>query len=592
MSQSQEERLLLEQQRRGYRDLRFTDELEWAFSEHRVQRQRRRLPLIALSAALFQLVYAGLDFTLMPLAVSLSLLPLRLLAVAAVLLAYLYCRRPQSPARRSQQVYAAAYGLNGGAVALIIHLCWAQGTAMPYDGLFLLLLFGYVVLGLSFRASSAAAWGYCSLFLALGLLLTKGGSSLAYQCLFLCCANLIGGTGAYLQEHGQRGAWLNLRLRDCTRQRAETDNARKLRLLAAVSHDLRQPLNAMGLHAQHLQERAVEAEARRISAGLATSVEHLGRMLQSLLDYSRLTMPGAMVAQPQALALHPLLNRLAAETRAEAEQQGAELQLECGELWVRSDALLLERLLRNLLCNALRHAQARRVWLHAHPQGEELWLEVGDDGRGLSPAEQELVFEEFRQLGNPGRNAEYGLGLGLAIVRQLAALLEHPLELHSSLGEGTRLRLRLPLVAVGPETLVATPAKVLEGRVLLLEDDLAGREALLGLLQRWGCEVSACASLEEALACQEATDPQLLISDYRLAGAEDGLRAIERLREAAGRMLPALLISADVGPELMDRCAPAHVTLLAKPLMPARLRQTLAIMLPAALTASRAAAPS
>ncbi|MET1078034.1 MAG: hybrid sensor histidine kinase/response regulator [Pseudomonas sp.] len=585
------ERLLLAQQQRGFRGLRFAPELESAFLEHRVQRMRRRLLLIASSAVLFQLVYTLLDFALMPNAVALSVLPLRLLALASLLLAYLYCRRPQSPARRAQRLYGLTYVINGASVALIVHLCWAQGVAMPYDGLFLLLLFGYVLLGLSFRAASLAAWAFCGLFLLLGLLLTDAGASLAYQGLFLGCANLIGSVGAYLQEQGQRSAWLNLRLLDLARLRAEADDSRKLRLLAAASHDLRQPLNAMGLYAQHLLEQAQEPAIRQVCTRLSTSVEQLSRLLQSLLDYTRLTLPGGVHARPEAVNLQPLLGRLVDEARLAAGPEGTPLDLDCPPLWVRSDPLLLERLLRNLLNNAQRHAQARRIWLRAERQDDAVMLEVGDDGRGLTAAEQQVVFEEFRQLDNPGRNVERGLGLGLAIVRQLAALLEHSLVLQSSPGQGARFRLRLALSAAGPAAPAPVLGKALDGRILLLEDDAAGREALAGLLQRWGCEVWPCADLSEALGVLAEALPQLLISDYRLAAAEDGLSAIEALRERTGRMLPAVLISADVSPELQERCSLVHVTLLAKPLLPARLRQALGLLLPPAVTASHAAAP-
>lgn len=579
MNLEQEERLLLAQQRRGYRRLCFAPELEQGFVEHRVQRIHRRLLLIVGTAIVFQLIYTVLDLLLMPLTVGLSAMPLRVLGILGVLAAFVYCRRPQSPPRRALCAYTGAYALNGACVAVIIHLCWVQGEAMPYDGLFLILLFGYVLLGVSFRAVSLAAWGFCLLFLALGLLLTEPGSQLAYQGLFLICANLIGSVGAYLQEHGQRGAWLNLRLLDLARQRAETDDARKLRLLAAASHDLRQPLNAMGLYAQHLLEQSREPDMRRVSARLATSVEQLSRLLQSLLDYTRLTLPGGVQAKLEVFALRPLLERLSGETRSEAELQGVELDLQCADLWVRSDPLLLERVLRNLLSNALRHAQARRVTLSAREEAGSVLLEVVDDGRGLTAQDQAQIFEEFRQLDNPGRNAERGLGLGLAIVQQLAALLEHPLQLDSSPGQGTRFALRLPRAAVGAWQPAKPAGAALSGRVLLLEDDEAGRAALSGLLRRWGCEVRACADLQAALACLTEAAPQLLISDYRLAASEDGLRAIERLREKAGRMLPALLISADISPELQERCIPAHVTLLGKPLLPARLRQALAVLL-------------
>lgn len=591
MTLEQQEALLLMQQRRGYRSLRFNAALEAGFVEHRVQRIRRRLLLIISTAVVFQLVYTALDLLLLPLAASLISLPLRVLGIVGALLAFFYCRRPNSTARLTLLAYVAAYALNGVCVALIIHLCWSLGVAMPYDGLFLVLLFGYVLLGVSFRAVSLASWGVCGLFLLLGVWLTGGSVALGYQGLFLCCANLIGSVGAYLQEHGQRGAWLNLRLLDLARLRAEADDARKLRLLAAASHDLRQPLNAMGLYAQHLLEQNQDPSVHRISSRLAVAVEQLSRLLQSLFDYTRLTLPGGVQAKPQVFALRPLLARLTGETRGEADAQGVELQLQCAELWVRSDPLLLERVLRNLLSNALRHAQAQRVWLHAQVEADGVRLEVGDDGQGLSDAEQAQVFEEFRQLDNPGRNAERGLGLGLAIVQQLAQLLGHPLRLDSSPGGGARFILQLPLAEAGEWQAPAAVATVLSGRVLLLEDDAAGREALSGLLQRWGCEVWACADLQAALQCLSDAQPQVLISDYRLAATEDGLRAIERLREGAGRMLPALLVTADISADLQERCTRSHVTLLGKPLLPARLRQALAVLLPAEVRASPVAAP-
>lgn len=591
MNLERQEALLLAQQRRGYRSLRFTEALEEQFVEHRVQRIRRRLLLIISTAIVFQLVYTVLDLLLLPLESSLATLPLRVLGMFGALLAFLYCRRPSSPARPSLLAYVAAYGLNGSCVAAIIHVCWSQGVPMPYDGLFLVLLFGYVLLGVSFRAVSLASWSICGLFLLFGLFSSGGSVMLSYQGLFLLCANLIGSVGAYLQEHGQRGAWLNLRLLDLARQRAEADDARKLRLLAAASHDLRQPLNAMGLYAQHLLEQNQDPGVHRISSRLAIAVEQLSRLLQSLFDYTRLTLPGGVQAKQEVFALRPLLARLSGETRAEADAQGIELQLHSAELWVRSDPLLLERVLRNLLSNALRHAQARHVWLQARAEEGMIYLEVGDDGQGLSDEEQELVFEEFRQLDNPGRNAERGLGLGLAIVQQLAQLLGHQLQLHSSPGAGARFVLQLPVAEAGLWQAPAPAVSAMQGRVLLLEDDAAGREALAGLLQRWGCEVWACADPAEALQCLSEAQPQVLISDYRLAATEDGLRGIERLREEAGRMLPALLITADVSADLQERCTRAHVTLLGKPLLPARLRQTLAVLLPAVVKASPAAAP-
>ncbi|SEQ36665.1 Signal transduction histidine kinase [Pseudomonas cuatrocienegasensis] len=577
----QEEQQLLTQQRRGYAWLRFAGELEEGFVEHRRQRIQRRLLLIGGTAILFQLIYVGLDLMLLPLAVSLMSLPLRSLAILGVILAVLYCRLPDRPPRAVLRVYSGAFALNGICVVLIIHLSWAQGLAMPYDGLFLILLFGYVLLGISFRAVSLVCWGFCALFLGIGVWFGDARAILSYQGLFLLCANLIGSGGAYLQEHGQRGAWLNLRLLDLARQRAERDDARKLQLLAAASHDLRQPLNAMGLYAQHLVERSETPEVRQVSSRLAVSVEQLSRLLQSLLDYTRLTLPGGVPVKPQAFALRPLLERLVAETHGEVQAEGPLISLHSdADVWVCSDPLLLERMVRNLLSNALRHADAQAIRVSVRRQDDQVLLAVEDDGRGLDAAEQAQVFEEFRQLHNPGRNAERGLGLGLAIVRQLAARLAHPLQLRSQRGQGACFSLLLP-AAVAEVASSPTIAARMHGRLLLLEDDAASREALRGLLERWGCDVAACATLGEALLAVAEAPPHLLISDYRLGTEEDGLRALERLREEAGRMLPALLITAEVTPELQERCMPAHVTLLGKPLLPARLRQALAVMLPA-----------
>lgn len=329
-------------------------------------------------------------------------------------------------------------------------------------------------------------------------------------------------------------------------------------------------------------EQGGDEQTRSISTRLAASVEQLGGLLQSLLDYTRLTLPGGVEVRPRAFALRPLLERLMAELAPEAHSQGLQLELQCDVSGVRSDPMLLERLLRNLLSNALRHARAHCLRLSAQRDGEQVLLEVVDDGRGLSEAEQALVFEEFRQLHNPGRNSERGLGLGLAIVRQLAELLEHPLQLESQPGQGTRFRLCLP--ADEPPAPVREnnqDVSALKGRVLLLEDDPTGREALASLLRRWGCEVQACADLATALQALRQQVPQVLISDYRLAECADGLQAIERLRETAGQMLPALLISADLGSELRERCLPAHVIPLTKPLLPARLRQVLITQLQA-----------
>ncbi len=577
LSLDQQERLLLAQQQRGHRRLRFIDELEPKFVEQRFRyiQQHWGQVLVVVAAVAFHLAYAVIDFVSMPFNAALSVLPLRLFNIGVILFSCLYYRHPKSKPGPAQFVFAACYLLVGLNVVALIYLRWLQGQAMLLEELYLLLLFGYVLLpSLPFRAICVCGWTLYAAFMLLGLWLGQDSVIFADQLLFLGCTNLIGTTGAYLLEHGHRSAWLNLRLLNIARRRAERDDASRTRLLATVSHDLRQPLNAMGLYTQHLCEHASEPEVLRVSANLQASVAQLGQMLESVLDYTRLSLsPTSIEVHAKPMPLRPLLARLAGEARAEIDEKGLEIRLGCrDDLWVRSDPVLLERLLRNLLSNALRHASARNVWLVAEQEAAFVSLEVGDDGCGLDQAEQSRAFDEFCQLGVTG---DQGYGLGLSIVRQLASLLDYPLHLISAKGEGTRFRLQLPAAARRiPEPGVAASGAAV-GRVLLIEDDPAGRQALQGLLERWGCQVGAFADAEQALQDVEPAWPQLLISDYRLAEGEDGLRTLERLREAAGWMVPALLISAEVNPGLRERCTQAHVTLLSKPLLPARLRQAL-----------------
>ncbi|MCJ8168916.1 hybrid sensor histidine kinase/response regulator [Atopomonas sediminilitoris] len=570
-----QERALLAQQQRGHIALRFQGALESAFDHYHLTRVRRQLPWVAGSAVVFVLAYALLDFFMTPL--GWMTLPLRIAAFVGLLLCYPLMISERVGTAWSWAAYGAAYLISGLSIIAVIYLNISQGVNLPYDGMFLLFCYGYFLLGMPWRLTVSLSWLQLAVFLILGRFFDVPADVLAYQGLFLGCVNLIGSFGSYLLEHSLRSSWLNLRLLELAREQAETENARKLRLLAAASHDLRQPLNAMGLYAEHLSELHPDATTQKISQRLRESVGQLGRMLQSLLDFTRLTLPGQLSVQRAALEVRPFLARLLHEHQDEAGS--TVLRLDCPEnLWVLTDAALFERLLRNLLSNALRHADARLLLLSAHVAAEDqIEIRVRDDGRGLSVDEQAQVFEEFRQLNNPGRLAERGLGLGLAIVQQLAQLLAHPLQLDSAPGSGSCFRLWLPaLAAPAHEVAVAQTPSGLQGCVLLIEDDEAGREALVGLLSRWGCQVLPCTDLISAQQALQNHPVDMLLSDFRLGLALDGLQVLEQLREQVGQMLPALLITAEVTPALSERAAHAHVALLAKPVMPARLRQAIA----------------
>ncbi|MBM7060373.1 hybrid sensor histidine kinase/response regulator [Pseudomonas sp. UL073] len=590
---------LLSQQRRGHRNLRFSPALEAVYVDYRRQRltsATRRL-LYAIGVPVFIGLLILLDFLSLPGEVARAILPLRLLGIGVSTLAAVYCQLHRDHPGRVELGYVVAYLLYGLTVVAVARVGTQHGVGIFVDGMLIMLMLVYMVLQLTFRQIICASWLLSILYVVFGLMPDgQGGSELEYQVSTLLCITLIGFFSVYRRDHGRRTTWLRFALLDIARQREEED-ARRMRLLAAVGHDLRQPLNAMGLYAEHLQEHAGDDEMGDISRRLSASVKQLGCLLQSLLDYTSLSLPGVVQVQPQPVALRPLLERLAAEANTEASRQGLALTLTCeSELWVRSDPLLLERILRNLLTNALRHSRATRVWLRTELTGGEVTLEVGDDGRGFSPEEQSRAFEEFQQLERNRPGGERGLGLGLAIVRQLASLLGHPLTLTSALGEGARFTLQLklcePLHTANP-TLPTVPAGArLDARVLLVEDDQSSREALSGLLTRWGCTVTACASLAEAELQLAAASPQLLISDFRLGNGEDGLQVIEAVRQRIGRQLPAVLITADVSSVLADRCALANVMLFGKPILPVRLLQALAVQIgKRPTTAAQVAAP-
>lgn len=571
-----QERALLQQQQRGYVGLRFHwPALEQEFDRYRLQRSQRQLPWVFGSVLFFMLAYALLDFLMTPL--GWLTLPIRVSALVLLMLGYPLIAGRQLAPKIAWSAYGAAYAVCGLSIIAVIYINISRGVNLPYDGMFLLFCYGYFMLGLPWRMTLLLSWGQFAVFIGLGWWLGVPLDVLSYQGLFLGCVNLIGSFGSYLLEHSQRSAWLNLSLLEIARSQAEGEDARKLRLLAAASHDLRQPLNAMGLYAEHLAELHTDEPTQQLTQRLRESVGQLGRMLQSLLDFTRLTLPGQISVQRAPLELRSFLARLLHEHEGQA--QGTELRLDCPEpIWVTTDAALLERLLRNLLSNALRHADASLLLLSACPAaGEQVEIRVRDDGRGLSAQEQALVFEEFRQLDNPGRLAERGLGLGLAIVQQLAQLLGHSLQLDSAPGEGSCFRLWLPANLAPPVDTEGAPApsNSLTGRVLVIEDDQAGRDALAGLLQRWGLDVQACADLSQAQQALANGPVDVLISDLRLGLAQDGLQVLELLREQAQHMLPALLMTAEVTPALVERAAHAHIPVLAKPVLPARLRQAL-----------------
>jgi signal transduction histidine kinase len=366
---------------------------------------------------------------------------------------------------------------------------------------------------------------------------------------------------------------------EAARRGAEQANAAKTRFLAAASHDLRQPIHALGLLFATLADSVRDEHTAPLLEQLDSAMDAIDSMLNSLLDISKLD---AGVVRPDVgpVDLAVLLQRLNNEHQPIATLTGNRLRVRPSSATAISDAAMLHRILANLVSNALRYTRHGRVLVGVRMHGESIRIDVYDTGPGIPPESLDDIFIEFHQLGNPERDRRRGLGLGLAIVKRLAELLSHRVEVKSVVGRGSRFSVVLPRSAV-PRRTTQRRASAASGdadlrgrRVLVLDDEVSVLDAMRQLLERWGCEVITTASPEEAEAhvASASTPPDLLIVDYRLRRHASGIETIGRLREVAGAPIPALVVTGDTAPDRLREAEKSGYPLLHKPVMPERLR--------------------
>jgi len=365
------------------------------------------------------------------------------------------------------------------------------------------------------------------------------------------------------------------------RAEAEAANREKSRFLAAASHDLRQPIHALGLFATAARQASTEEERRSIIEHMAESVVSLSALFDSLLEISRLD-AGILEPRLETVSLSATLRRLGAEYTREAREKKLGFRLKARELNVRTDAVLFERLLRNLLSNAVRYTESGAILLAARRRRDRVRIEVWDTGIGIDAHQQTQVFEPFYQVDNPERDRRRGVGLGLAIARRIADILDHRLELISHPGRGSRFSLELPLIeaSVPPER--ATPrarcqdASSLMGVVVVsLDDEPAVLTAVEVLLGQHGCRVVTARSAAEALHELEQSElvPELLLADLRLSAENTGLEAIARLRSVYGESLRAAIVTGDTAPQRLREIRASGFLVLHKPVQPSELER-------------------
>jgi signal transduction histidine kinase/ActR/RegA family two-component response regulator len=375
-------------------------------------------------------------------------------------------------------------------------------------------------------------------------------------------------------------AGLEQKIEDRTRQLAEADRT-KSRFLAAASHDLRQPVHALGLFVAQLQEARDPSSRDRIIEKVEASTSAVSHLVEALLDISKLDQ-GTVEPQIMDFALQPLLDRLEEAFSLTAQARDLRFRLRPTSLCVSTDPILLERILLNLAANAVRYTKEGGVVVGVRRRGTRARIEVWDTGVGIPPDEQRRIFEEFYQLGTAPDDGSKGLGLGLAIVDRLTRLLGVAVSVRSTPGAGSVFAIEVPIASGEATRLIpASPPRDawrINGlSVLLIDDDTGARDAAEGLLAQWGCRVMSASSGKEAYALLSAgaAAPAVIISDYRLRGNELGTDVVQAVRARFGVEIPAVIVSADSSAASYQAIVAARLHVLRKPLKAAQLRALL-----------------
>lgn len=396
-----------------------------------------------------------------------------------------------------------------------------------------------------------------------------------------------------LNQMARRLAWgreeLESRVETATRElrlkkeEAELATLAKSQFLAAASHDLRQPTHALGMFVARLGQLPLDDAPRQLVASLEASVQAMQDLLDGLLDISRLD-AGAVPVRRGAVPLGEMFLSLRRALQPLAESKGLRLRIRPTSHWGLSDPVLLQRMVMNLATNAIRYTERGTVLLTCRlvNQGRQLRVDVADSGVGISPSHQPHIFKEFYQVGNAGRDRAQGMGLGLNIVERTAQLLGHSISLRSAVGCGTTFSILMP-VAMSEDSELPPAANEPQGagavegmRLLVVEDDGFVLEALRDLLTSWGCIVMAASSVPQALDYIAAFPaPDVVLSDFRLGEERNGMDVIAVVRAYARRDIPACLMSGDTDAGLIQSARDAGLTLLHKPVRPAKLRSFL-----------------
>lgn len=566
---------LRHQRSSGFRSLRFQPGLEERYCQIRNEGIRERARPVSAAALLLFLVYALLDALMLPPSIAGDTVGVRLLITCPVIAGVWWLSWRDISPQTFARLYGIAYLIGGLSVVAIIGIARTAGHPLPYEGILLMLMFGYFVMGIPFRTVSILSMVVIAAYLVVEAATGMGTPQLLVNGFFIITANIIGMVGSWLSEHRQRAHFLDRQMLEASRHQAERENQRKTRLITVASHDLRQPLNIISLILENLTANGLPELQASLVSRLKNSVTHFNNLLASVLDISRLQ-EGMITPEPRRVAPMEVMQQIAETCTEQAQRQGVELIVETPRqpAGVLADPQLLHRILQNLVVNALDHSNATTINLGSTLRGQQLVFEVRDNGKGIDQATLTQIFDPFfRSSGHD----DPGLGLGLAIVRELAGLMGGSCEATSQPEQGACFQVSLP-AASAPVTPMMPQANrndhyAQDHCLVVVEDHHEARHWVCQTLTSWGYRVSGFANAEQAVEQWPDQPNTILVSDIHLPGmsGQGLLDAVQEKPSVTG----GILITANTA-HAQGYDPALRLWVLHKPLIPMRLRAAIA----------------
>jgi signal transduction histidine kinase len=428
-----------EQLDQGFRRLMFFQPLENEFQQYQAKLIKRRMLSIGMFSLILLFLYAFVDFLFLPDSIWQFTIQVRAMMLFPVLLmGYLLINKITSPRVITYSTFFSYLWMGIGVITIIAGSQLA-GYDLPYEGIYSVILFGFFLLGLPFKLILISTWSLWFLYGAVEVLVGHT-EFLLPQLFFIASMCSIGTVGSYLQEHTLRTGYLKHQLIKLGQQQAIADREAKTQFLAAAGHDLRQPINAINLISDSLHRVSGDPHQAQMIHQLGLSVDMLNRLLDSLLEFSRLEM-GEVTPHKESVDLDALVEHQVRAMTPQLNKANIKVSTDLRSLqYVNTDPLLLERIIKNLISNVIQHATASELFIQTQCHHQDVSIRIQDNGCGIPEQHLEAIFDQYYQI-TP--NKERGMGLGLSIVKQLSHLLDVRLEVTSSLKRGTCFTLKL-----------------------------------------------------------------------------------------------------------------------------------------------------